>query len=70
LFNNKRRVDAAFAKGLMFGKAVGKRDERDRIVKLLEDDQKAHAYPNDVCGCEYEKSTLDTIGLIRGESND
>lgn len=35
MFNNKRRVNSAFAKGLMFGKAVGKRDERDRILDLL-----------------------------------
>lgn len=70
MFNNKRRIASAWAKGLMLGKAVGARDERDRIIKLLEDDQKAHAYPNDVCGCEYEQSSLDTISLIKGENND
>jgi hypothetical protein len=32
-----RKYDAGFAKGLMFGKAVGARDERDRIVALLTD---------------------------------
>jgi len=37
LFNSKQRIQSAWAKGLMFGKAVGARDERDRIVKLLED---------------------------------
>lgn len=36
MFNNKRRIDSAFAKGLMFGKAVGARDERERIADLLE----------------------------------
>lgn len=36
MFNNRKRVDAAFAKGLMFGKAVGARDEHDRIVNLLQ----------------------------------
>ena len=37
MFNTKRRLDSAWAKGLMFGKAVGARDERERIIKLLED---------------------------------
>jgi len=36
LFKSKRRLASAWAKGLMFGKAVGARDERDRIVALLE----------------------------------
>ena len=35
-FRHRQRVDAAFAKGLMFGKAAGKRDERNRIIDLLE----------------------------------
>ena len=34
-FRHRQRVDAAFAKGLMFGKAVATRDERDRIIALL-----------------------------------
>lgn len=36
MFKNKQRIQSAWAKGLMFGKAVGKRDERDRILALLE----------------------------------
>ena len=36
MFKNKQRIASAWAKGLMFGKAVGKRDERDRIVQELE----------------------------------
>lgn len=36
MFNNKRKQNAAWAKGLMFGKAVGARDERERIAGLLE----------------------------------
>lgn len=36
MFKNRQRVEAAFAKGLMFGKAVGARDERERIVAVLE----------------------------------
>lgn len=36
MFNTKRRLASAWAKGLMLGKAVGARDERDRIVALLE----------------------------------
>lgn len=35
MFNNKRRLASAWAKGLMLGKAVGARDEQDRIIKLL-----------------------------------
>lgn len=35
-FRHRQRVDSAFAKGLMFGKAVGKRDERDRIIESIE----------------------------------
>ena len=37
MFNNKRRIASAWAKGLMLGKAVGARDERDRIVQIIED---------------------------------
>lgn len=36
MFKNKHRINAAFAKGLLFGKAVGTRDERDRIISLLD----------------------------------
>lgn len=36
MFNNKRRLASAWAKGLMLGKAVGARDERERIAELLE----------------------------------
>ena len=37
MFKSKQRIASAWAKGLMFGKAVGARDERDRIVTLIED---------------------------------
>lgn len=37
MFKHRKRVNAAFAKGLMFGKAVGARDERDRIVSIILD---------------------------------
>ena len=37
MFKSKRRIASAWAKGLMFGKAVGARDERDRIVLIIED---------------------------------
>jgi hypothetical protein len=46
----------------------GKILERERIIKLLEQDLHAHAYPAEVCGCEYEQSTIDTIALIKGET--
>ena len=35
MFNNKRRLASAWAKGLMLGKAVGARDERDRILAII-----------------------------------
>ena len=38
MFNNKRRIASAWAKGLMLGKAVGAKDERERIIRLLEND--------------------------------
>lgn len=36
MFKSKRRIASAWAKGLMLGKAAGARDERDRIVALIE----------------------------------
>jgi len=36
LFRAKQRTAAAWAKGLMLGKAVGARDERERIIAALE----------------------------------
>jgi hypothetical protein len=36
LFRSKQRTAAAWAKGLMLGKAVGARDEQTRIVALIE----------------------------------
>jgi hypothetical protein len=36
LFRSKQRTAAAWAKGLMLGKAVGARDERERIIAGLE----------------------------------
>ena len=51
MFNNKRRLASAWAKGLMLGKAVGARDERERIIADLESN--------------YE-SVLDYLGLELG----
>lgn len=51
MFNNKRRLASAWAKGLMLGKAVGARDERERIIAVIEDN--------------YE-SVLDTLGMEYG----
>jgi hypothetical protein len=36
LFRSKQRTAAAWAKGLMLGKAVGAKDERQRIIAILE----------------------------------
>lgn len=34
-FRHRQREDAAFAKGLMFGKAVATRDERERVLEII-----------------------------------
>lgn len=64
-----RRYDAGFAKGLMFGKAVGARDERDRIVALLEDYIPFfyELSPNSDAG-KYPIEGI--IELIKGETNE
>lgn len=36
MFNYKKRLHSAWAKGLMLGKAVGAKDERNHIIDLLE----------------------------------
>jgi hypothetical protein len=36
LFKSKQRTAAAWAKGLMLGKAVGARDERERIIMIIQ----------------------------------
>jgi hypothetical protein len=36
LFKSRQRTAAAWAKGLMLGKAVGAKDERQRIISELE----------------------------------
>jgi hypothetical protein len=56
LFNSKRRIASAWAKGLMLGKAVGARDERDRIIDLLTG--------------KGAVGTEAIIKLIKGETND
>lgn len=38
MFKSKQRTAAAWAKGLMLGKAVGAKDERERIIAVLEAD--------------------------------
>lgn len=62
-FRNRQRLDAAFAKGLMFGKAVGKRDERDRILQLLEDE----FYPLDYGRWQADELMEEIFALIKGE---
>lgn len=70
MFKNRQRVEAAFAKGLMFGKAVGARDERDRIIKFLE--QQFCIFEQSVgnCECVVCRMTKWHIGLIKGDSNE
>lgn len=68
-FRHRQREDAAFAKGLMFGKAVATRDERERIIDLLDDWRCGHpdcdGDKTEVC---YPKHRL--IAGIKGYKND
>lgn len=59
MFKSKRRIASAWAKGLMFGKAVGARDERDRIIGLLE--QYAASCEAGKCDCLSAESTIELI---------
>lgn len=53
MFKNKKRIRAAWLKGLMFGRALGAKQERERIIELLEaycedrHDDKCHC-PNQI----------------------
>jgi hypothetical protein len=58
LFNNKRRQHAAWAKGLMFGKAVGARDERDRIIEVLDAYCESRHATLDLCQCPNQISII------------
>jgi len=67
MFNNKRRIASAWAKGLMLGKAVGARDEQERILELI------RPVANKLIADEYysnAKTAQEIVDLIRGESND
>lgn len=68
MFKSKQRIQSAWAKGLMFGKAVGKRDERDRIIELISN------LDLQILGTEEDEfivgDTLDLIQLIEGKRND
>ncbi len=59
-----RKYDAGFAKGLMFGKAVGARDERDRIIELLE----SYEGWKTVMEHDSDSSLESVIALIKGEN--
>lgn len=63
-FRHRQRVDAAFAKGLMFGKAVGARDERERIVAWLES---IKTYPQ---GWDYDDEFKSIAKMLKGEKLD
>lgn len=55
--------DAGFAKGLMLGKAVATRDERERIAQLLEDE----FYPLDYGRWQADELMEEIFLLIKGE---
>jgi len=70
LFRSKQRTAAAWAKGLMLGKAVGARDERERIIKQLEKRVEMHRSmkldPTLACAClGYEA----TIEMLKGKDD-
>lgn len=64
MFKSKQRIQSAWAKGLMFGKAVGKRDERDRIAGILAG--LVHAD----CNCFECDAYLTALRLIKGKQDD
>lgn len=67
MFKNKKRIRAAWLKGLMFGRALGAKQERERIIELLDDWR---------CGfpdCDGDKSEVcypkhQLIARIKGET--
>lgn len=66
-----RKYDAGFAKGLMFGKAVGARDEQERIIKSLQEDaesQTEYCKPLDSEHCHTCFEAVRLIKLIKGEN--
>lgn len=66
MFKSKKRIRAAWLRGLMFGKALGAKQERERIIELLEQEKpclmKGTHHDIGLCSCL-------AIGLIKGESN-
>ncbi len=60
-----RKYDAGFAKGLMLGKAVGARDERDRIALTLEIEAERHQQLLLTASAEY---LLNLSRAIKGEN--
>lgn len=67
MFNTKRRLASAWAKGLMLGKAVGARDERDRILSKLKN---TLLNTTDEFDVELKEGYQMAIWLIESESND
>lgn len=66
MFKTKQRIQSAWAKGLMFGKAVGARDERERVLEIIDNWQapvKAGTYTVDEA-----KEAL--VLAIKGKLND
>jgi len=57
-----RKYDAGFAKGLMFGKAVGARDEQERIIGIIERCPRIDDDYMIQCDARH------LIGLIKGEN--
>jgi hypothetical protein len=71
MFKNKYRIHSAWAKGLMLGKAVGARDERDRIIDLLENHYDSiFDYLGMDYGIEQADILIEILELIKGENND
>lgn len=63
-----RKYDAGFAKGLMLGKAVGARDEQERIIEQIETLRCPENGIEHDCLDELGGYTVnDLIALIKGE---
>jgi len=71
MFKNKYRIHSAWAKGLMLGKAVGVRDERDRIIDLLEKHYDSILENLGMeHGLEQADILIEILELIKGEEDD
>ena len=74
MFKSRQRTAAAWAKGLMLGKAVGAKDERQRIIAILESEYLSllESIGREWHLQEVEKADIfaELIKSLRGKEND